>query len=80
VRRVAPVVAVGAAGIVAAGIAAAFSASRRAHVVERREADKQVTGDTAREVMSVTQVVIYRQVSVSLEILDRRDDLAGKRF
>ena len=70
-QRFAPIVAIGAAGIVAAGIAAALNSSRRARTVERREAD---------EASAALQVVVYRSLSIHLEIFDRRDDLAGKRF
>src|SRR5258708_3120740 len=49
VRQLAPVIAVGAAGIVAAGIAAALNSSRRVRDVERREADQ---ANTALQVVS----------------------------
>ncbi len=77
VRQLAPVLAVGAAGIVAAGIAAVLNSSRRARDVERRESEQ---ANTALQVVSVSQIVVYRSVSIRLEIFDRRDDLAGKRF
>ena len=77
VRQLAPVLAVGAAGIVAAGIAAALNSSRRARDVERREAEQ---ANTALQVVSISQIVVYQSLSIRLEIFDRRDDLAGKRF
>jgi len=84
-QRLVPILATGmaisVAGIAAAGIASALNSSKRAQNIRRRAAEEtNAQANAARQIVLISQVVVYRRGSVASEVFDRRDDLAGKGF